>query len=73
MKLEWHYHNTGKGADLYDLDKNYGVRVGTICEGPKGDCIALIREDGGWKRIAPDQRLFYTQAKQLVEVTVRLT
>ena len=73
MRLDWHYHTAGKGADLYDLDRNHGTRVGTISEGPNGDCVALIREGDGWKRIAPDQMLFYTQAKQLVETTVRLS
>jgi hypothetical protein len=68
MKLEWKYRT--KGADLYDADK--GVRMGCVHEGENGDCLAMyVLPSGAWKYLMSG--LPFIKAKNLVEVTVRLS
>ena len=70
VNLEWKYRL--KGADLYDADRNHGTRVGCVHEGENGDCLAMMRlENGAWKYLMSG--IPFIKAKNLVEVSVRLT
>ena len=68
VNLEWKYRH--KGADLYDMDG--GMRMGCVHEGENGDCLAMMRlENGAWKYLVSG--IPFIKAKNLVEVSVRLT
>lgn len=67
---DWKYSDAGKRADYYDED---GTLLGLVYENKFGDCTALYRDSPSqpWAPIG-GSKLYYSEAKQLIELTVRM-
>jgi hypothetical protein len=67
----WKYSDGGKRADYYDED---GKLLGFVFENKVGDCTALYRDSPSqpWAPIGGSNKLYYIEAKQLIEMTVRM-
>lgn len=66
----WRYVAAGKRADLYDEGGNH---LGIVYEDELGDCHAMFRDpDGKLVSIGGSTKLFYMEAKKLIEITARL-
>lgn len=66
----WKYSDAGKRADYYDEN---GTLLGSVYENKVGDCTALYRDTPSqlWASIGGG-KLYYIEAKQLIELTVRM-
>ena len=68
--MRWQPRNLG--SDYWDTKDN--IRLGCINSNGSGGYVALIRNnDGSWTYIGDDKSLDYIQARNLVELTVRMT